>query len=254
MNSRLSQLWVLIAASAPDALHACERLALPPPTRPTGHSSVSGVVIEHVAREIPEVGDFLATGVLLGVQDSVGSVARGSQLEVFPFVVGLGCEPMALEPDEVKKQYPVGSRVVVTGNVDGDTTPYRLLAVGEFGYLARVPDERPRMPDGCIDFRSYKSFYASNSHPYSFDVGWQNAHRSWYEDYEFLRCLDILDTINDRETRFATLDNLAFYSRYDGSNLKYAERLYKGMLKEHVENTKERRRAIIGFRASRDVD
>ena len=251
MNLRLSRLWIVIVALAPDAAQACERLAIPPTARPAGHSSLAGVVIEHVVREIPEVVDFLAFGVLLDVQDSDGSISLGSRVEVFPFAVGLGCEPIAGESDALEQQYPIGTRVVVVGNVDQESRPYRLLAVGEFGYLARVPEDRPRTPEGCLDFRSYGDSYESNSHPYSFDVGWQNAHRGWYEDYEFLRCLDILGTINDREARFAILDNLALYSRYDGGNLKFTERLYRNMLKKHVERRKDRKRAIKSFRASR---
>jgi len=113
----------------------------------------------------------------------------------------------------------------------------------DFGGLGRVPDQVDRIPVGCLDFETFRSTYEENPYAtWSLEVAWRNTQRGWFEDFEFLSCLTTIETVVSPSELEVALGKMAFYSRYDGVNMKVSRGLYSNLVKRaHLARSAKRR-------------
>ena len=118
-----------------------------------------------------------------------------------------------------------------------------------FGSVAVRPGYTPGTDSGCLDFRQFKeSFEAHPDDAFSIEIAWRNFHRSAYEDYEFFRCLGLLEDVADSSERVAGYLNLSHYSAYDRIRPEHARERYTALLKNAGFLRRDRRRIMKSVR------
>jgi Integrase core domain len=226
---------VVIGVDVRQHAYSCEMLTVPPINPIPGQVTFVGRVQRQLpARPIPGAGRP-APGILVSVTMAGSGVEQGGMVEVFPFGVNTACEASPVS-ESYLSQYPAGAMVAVAWRLveqtAGDQGSQRQLVIwpSEFGALALVPEHVPRTAIGCLNFETFRSTFETES--FEGDPGaWRNAQRYFFEDFEWIACLSIIENVTESRQREPALHDMAFYLRYDEWNPKVARRLYSNLLK-----------------------
>jgi hypothetical protein len=230
---------LLTVSSFDGQVAACEMLTLPPTAPIRGLVLFEGRVEQPLPASRPIPGVIrLAPGILVLVTASESVIGLGATVEVLPLRVNPACEPTPWDAAEVAEWYPSGTRITVIGRTledhaqDPSANSQVVIWPSEFGGLGRIPDQVVRIPAGCLDFERFRATYETNPYPtWSREIAWRNAQRAWFEDFEFLSCLANIEMgVNPSELE-GMLHSMAFYSRYDGVNVKLSQQLYGNLVK-----------------------
>ena len=253
--------WFLVASPFVSGISpACERIALPPVQANLKLTVFEGIVTAHFApKTIPGVMQP-APGLVVKITTTVSNPVQTPDVEVFPLADDISCESRPRDREVLTQQYPVGAAVAVLGRAlpthdSGGAKRAQVVSWPEdLGGVARVTEALPRVASGFLDFNAFRSTYEPNScDRFSLDVAWRNTHRSWYEDYEFLRCLIALRRGVGSEHEEDLLSNMAHYSRYSGVNSSLARQQYRALLKHTEMPRHARKRLLKAFDSNNDA-
>jgi len=161
---------------------------------------LAGVVTGHVQAPA-SLGPFKgASALMIRVDDVVsGPLSKGETL-VVPLPFGPSCQTVPYQPKDIERFYPVGTPVVVLGDLrKAPETRAGVAVVAEMnrgGYVEAVPANVPRTSNGDLDFGRY------------------DANLRWlFREFEFDR---VVLTLNGAPvaTRAERLRNLARYAGF----------------------------------------
>lgn len=191
----------------------------------------SGSVAGYATATTKILGLAEVPGLKVQIDDRLLCPQEFSIAEAYLFGVKQECSPRPWSIDELHREYPIGRRVTVVGSPLGSARSYfnlplvLLCHADGFGFVARVPEEIPREKHGLLDLIEFKKIFKENSaKEYSIEIAYHNAHMSWYEDYEYLRCLIKLNKSLSKEERYEILLNMAGYSDFERINPDIARR------------------------------
>src|SRR5205085_7048313 len=130
--------------------------------------------------------------VVVRVVDPLLSAATGDQFDIFMFGHATNCHPIPRSMEDLMEEYPLGATVTIMGSESvldvGGSHRGIITIVGDWASPARVPGVIPRRANGLLDFPEFSKLY--EKHPgttFSLEIARRNAHREWFEDYEYLR-------------------------------------------------------------------
>ena len=191
-------------------------------------------------------------GLVVTVVEPLLRAKVGETRRVYPLPDGPDCKPYAPASEDLRQQYPVDRLVSVVGQpvLDGSEALGNAAAVfseaNDFGHVGRLPAEGPARRDGLFDFRALQQQVEPQGPTFSLDVAWRNVHRSWYEDYEFLRALVQLEQRSDNSV--AILERVLAYSRWRMLG-KLAEERFRDIVSRAGVPTVARNSLIREFKA-----
>jgi hypothetical protein len=173
--------------------------------------------------------------VVVRVTEPLLSVHLGDQFDIFVFGVATDCHPISQAIQDLMEQYPRGSTVTIVASASVSSVAGEhqsiITSVDDWGSLARLPSAIPRRPSGLLDFREFATLY--EDHPggsFSIEIAWRNTHRSWFEDYEYLRALMYLAQQSSPLLRASILDDLRSYTRWRKIASAYARESYEELV------------------------
>ncbi len=208
------QVAVLIVALVWQArLSACSMVTLSPIEQEwESHAAIMGVVLEHLSDSTILPTGAPVPGLVIEIQEHLGGRGGGPTAQVFLLRVDPSCSAIPFDVEALGVQYPVGTVVTVVGEVRKvDPSLVLVSSTEDFGHVAKVQKNAQRLARGDLDFSAMKEQY--EEHPagsFSLELAWRNAHRSWFEDFEYLRALGLLAEAGRSEKVLIT-ENLINY-------------------------------------------
>ena len=155
-------------------------------------------------------------GLRVRIEEVVSGGVRGADAEVYPLSLGADCSAGAMAPIELERQFPVGTRIVVQGELLTwpGAAPRAVVAVDvmQNGFAGAVPVGAEWTPEGDLDFERSGSL-----------------HDVLFTRFEFNRVVLTLGKSPSSQRR-ARLRNLAQYSEF--RNLLNARTFYRELLAE----------------------
>ena len=233
---------------------ACSRIGLPPVEPNPELVAFDGVVTAHfAAKAIPRL-EKPAPGLVVKIKNVISNHVLTAEVEVFPLIDQISCDPSPSDLGDIEKRYPVGAIVAVMGrllsSMDSSRPQRAQMATwpSDLGGVARIPEGVSRLANGFLDFHAFSATYEPNSYDHlSPDVAWRNAHRDWFEDYEFLRCLIALQKGLRIEDSERLLNSMGHYLRYSGINGQLAREQYRALVKQAKVPRHDRKRLLMTF-------
>ena len=211
-TSRIAWAVVVITWLWPSFVSACSSVAFPPLGVPPNTTAFLGRVTGYPRASGRILGADNVVGLSLTVLEPLLSTRAGSSFDVYLFGSAPDCSPLPRSERDLAEQYPVGSTVTAILKPQ-EGVPLTTSADG-WGHVARVPEPQPRTPDGLLDFKAFRGTYENQSEStFSFGVAWRNAHRGWFEDFEYLRAMIKLNSARRPTEKAAILEDVASYSR-----------------------------------------
>ena len=225
-------LLLLAMAAFGRSAAACSTIALPPTRVPDDTVAFEGVVVGYSESSDPIFGTAHAPGLIARVVTPVRASRADSSVEVYLFGSAPDCSPSARSLADLRDQYPVGNAVTVIGRSAAPRAPSALPSVvvsiaDGWGHVAAVPANPPRTVEGSLDFSAFSQQHEEQAlQGFSLPLAWRNAHRGWYEDFEYLRCLVLLPRLHDDSSKVALLENLKSYSRFGHLTSDWTRKAY----------------------------
>jgi hypothetical protein len=228
-------IFTLACLALSASAQACSSIIVPPTAIDSSWIAFAGTVIDYSisAGEVLKQGGVPA--VVVRVTAPLLSASVGDQFDIFVFGVAPDCSPVARGVQDLMEQYPRGSTVTIVGSATVRDVPRSrvgiVTSVNDWGSLARLPGAIPRRANGLLNFPEFAKLY--EAHPgsgFSLEVAWRNTHRSWFEDYEYLRALTFLAQESSRLFRPAILGDLGAYTRWRQIAVEPARARYRALL------------------------
>jgi hypothetical protein len=186
----------------------------------------------------------------VAITDSLGLLPVNSQVTVVPIAMGIDCKAAPRSREDVEREYPTGASITVVGPIETDAMPTILSWADDFGSVALTPGNTSFTASGCLDFLEFGSSYEDDSSSgFSIETAWSIFHRSAYEDYEFFRCLELLEAIAEFDVSVEGYSNLSHYSGLDRGSIELSTDLFRTLLKSSNLPRRDRKRLMREFRA-----
>ena len=237
----VTSVLVLSLASLPAATGlACSSITLPPliAKLEPGEVALDGAVTGYVSSDsVLPVGNS-ANGLVVEVADVVYGSLPDLVVAIFPLALDTACNPISNQKADLEQQYPIGSQV----SVIGELSSARLRSSGNvrfisatpdaFAYISKRPADPPMAPDGVLDFRAFSKRYEEQpAVGFSLSLAWRNAHRAWFEDFEYFRALQTLGGLKPKSSRVALARRLRYYHGFRDVRRDLAVKRYSRFLK-----------------------
>ena len=250
--------FMVLAVDGRAVVWACSTIVLPPTTHElVDTAAFSGVVVGYVTGSSLLFTREPVPGLEIQIQESIlGSKGR-TVGHVFLLAYDTACQDIPYDTETLRTQYPVGVRVSVVGQVRGaDLAGLEVISpVSSFGHVARILGQPKRTSRGTLDFGVMRDQYEEASSPSGIldrEASWRNLHRGNFEDYEYLRALQLLSQVSPAE-QTAIVENLMAYEGWRMYNGERAVEDFERLL-EHYGVPEERHRAIVDRFKERQSD
>jgi hypothetical protein len=209
-------LIVLLVATTGGRADACSIILGPLGLPSTGLVRLSGVVTGYGVGAGSVRNVRQPPGLRVRVEEVVSGGLRGADAEVYPLSLGPDCSSGAIAPIELERRFPVGTRVVVQGELLAwpEAAQGAVVAVDVMknGFARAVPDNAEWTAEGDLDFE--RSGLLPNVQ---------------FTRFEFDRVVLTLAN-SPASQRGARLRNLALYPEF--RNLLDARTFYRELLSE----------------------
>jgi hypothetical protein len=229
-NFYLTMLTITLAQVLCFDLFPCSVVIIPPVEIEPTWVVVRGTVVWHITEDLKPLFPEPVPGFYLQLDERLIYNEKGDLVQVFPFACGTDCEDYPRELADIREQYPLGSKVAIVGKYllfqDGNAAGEVRIGCSSvgFGGAARIPKHTPQFSSGFLDFAAYSLSYENQLKEFSIEVAWRNAHRSWFEDYEYIRCLLALRGNINSSAIFHILENMGNYHAF-ASECEYSDLL-----------------------------
>jgi len=226
-------LILLAIAAVARPSDACSTISFPPGRVPTDTVAFEGVVVGYSVSAVPVLGASQVSGLAVRVVTPLLASRADTPVEVYLFGSAPDCSPSARSLDDLREQYPVGAAVTVIGRASDPrppnaAPPFVVSLADDWGHVAVVPATPPRTTEDVLDFGRFSRQHEEQpSQGFLLPVAWRNAHRTWYEDFEYLRCLVLLSRMPDDTRKVAVLENLRSYPRLSPLTSIWAQETYR---------------------------
>ncbi len=215
---------------------ACTTFSVPPIAVDSTVVAFSGVVLDYSTSTRGVLGHPSVPGLKVRVSDAIAGSTAQSIMTVYLFRSAPDCSPSPRSLNELEAQYPVGSNVTVVTSgpqsLSDASSPSVVSNADDWGHVSRVPQSQPRTSEGLLDFTAFAGEYEHQpKQSFSLPLAWRNAHRSWFEDFEYVRALVLLEHLKSSSRQVAILGTLKSYSRWGHMSSEWAQDTYRALVK-----------------------